>query len=1165
LEKAVSPAERARGLAFHPVIVGGRVLVADARSVTAYDVATGDRRVWDLGRELGCPVYGPRERRAGDPPGLTVTSPPPPDLRYTLTAADGLVYARLGAQAVTAGPKGSGADSYLVCLEVAGAAGRPRLRWSKKLAAGSDGPRAAFEGAPVVRDDRVYVAVTRFANNEEVTAVHCYAAGMESNAPPRWAQDVFARRSGPTAPRYRHRLLTLAGPYVVCGSQAGAVVALDALTGRRAWAVRYPSGSVTTRGGFPVARDLDPAVYADGRLYVAPADSDRLLCLDPWTGATLWERALPPDGVAVHLLGVGSGRLIFTTPTGIRAVRAADGGDAGGWVQPDVGDDGGLPSWGRGFLAGKWVFWPTTGGVKVLSQEDGRQPDDLIPLSPEALPPGNLAYAGGCLAVAGERELSVYLSPGRLLPQREKDAQEHPDVALERYRLAVAEADAGLFDRADADFRRAAELASGRGPGGSLQERAVAGRHELLLNRAAQAQAGGNPDEAAALLDRAAAAEFPAAARAEALARRAAVAESADDPGRAAQAWQAILADGDLRRAPLRDVRGLPQCAAAVAAEHLAWMGRRHGGAASAEVEKRARALLEGARGQQASALLERVAAECPTAPAAGPALLRLARFYEEAGRWGAAAHACRRLLARPGPSADRPAALAALARAYEHQGCWDGARAAWQVLAREEGDHAVAAVAPARPVRDFVAEQLRKPGYGPAVASALALPLVRAWETHAAEERFLPLAHGPPGPARAALFFARGRALVCRDATAGKERWARPLPLSPSWVACHNDIVIAAGPEALAGLSLQDGRLLWEVHAPPGPPLSGFRLAGPRLFFLQGGSRLLALDVEAGRTLWDHRAPLAQLDTSLPAGHFSPHYLAGDEWVLVQTSGRCQALEAATGRLLQEAETGEELWWEPPRALGGDRVCWAHEPRDVVACDLAAGRLLWRYALPRPTSLTGDPARVVGGAEALCVFIPRNYGTALQRLDPESGQPLWREEVLLGLDRIPAASVALDRERICYAADGALSARALADGRLLWSYPLPRSSGLWHLTRTSSALVACPAEARRTKFHFCWLGAALELTVTQPPEDRPGSGLPVLLLDPQSGRVVERLNLTAPRPRAEGQRHRAAGWEVMPELRLEGEPAAGPVVRLTRPGLVVGWEGTTWALRQDN
>src|SRR5207302_1947119 len=110
-------------------------------------------------------------------------------------------------------------------------------------------------------------------------------------------------------PRYRHHLLTLAGPNVVYASHSGALVAVDALTGKHAWAVRYASRGPTISADQPSPRDLAPCVYAAGRLYAAPLDSDRLLCLDPSTGRVVWER----DRIeAVQLLGVGAGRLIFT-------------------------------------------------------------------------------------------------------------------------------------------------------------------------------------------------------------------------------------------------------------------------------------------------------------------------------------------------------------------------------------------------------------------------------------------------------------------------------------------------------------------------------------------------------------------------------------------------------------------------------------------------------------------------------------------------------------------------------------------------------------------------------------------------------------------------------------------------------------------------------------
>jgi hypothetical protein len=179
-----------------------------------------------------------------------------------------------------------------------------------------------------------------------------------------------------------------------------------------------------------VLRDLAPCVYADGRLYVAPADSDRLLCLDPADGRTLWER---DKQEVVHLLGVGQGRLIFTTPKGLRALDAANGRPA--WSAPDTGA---LMTLGRGLLIGDLVLWPTAqkgigervkdGRVIAVRQRDGRPaPDD--PTLLRNVPAGNLVYAGGCLIVADRQVLSVFVPPARRLKERQQEAEKEPKSA----------------------------------------------------------------------------------------------------------------------------------------------------------------------------------------------------------------------------------------------------------------------------------------------------------------------------------------------------------------------------------------------------------------------------------------------------------------------------------------------------------------------------------------------------------------------------------------------------------------------------------------------------------------------------------------------------------------------------------------------------------------
>ncbi|HZY89175.1 MAG TPA: PQQ-binding-like beta-propeller repeat protein, partial [Gemmataceae bacterium] len=400
----------ARGLAFHPVIAAGAVLVADARRVTAYDLRTGESSDWyDAADEFG--GFAGKEKL-----------PAPADLRYTLTVAGGRVYARLGAQEVRPPDKeGRGAaESLLVCLSLRPSSSGKRLLWYARPAVVGN---AVFEGAPLVCDGVVAVAATRFENGRAVTELIGYPADTESISPaPLWRTTVceahelrpgLKRGEG----RFRHHLLTRAGHRLVYCSHSGALVAVDALTGRRLWGLRYPRRAEDDEDAPPL-RDLTPCLFAGGRLYAAPADSDRLLCLDPATGKTLWERE---HTHVVHLLGVGQGRLIFTTPDGLCGVDAATGNKV--WSQPD--SNGRLSPLGRGILLGDLVLWPTPPGsgrpygVYAVRQKDGRQPDGSDPSLLHRIPSGNLVYADGCLAVTDRQTLSVFVPAAFDLDERE--------------------------------------------------------------------------------------------------------------------------------------------------------------------------------------------------------------------------------------------------------------------------------------------------------------------------------------------------------------------------------------------------------------------------------------------------------------------------------------------------------------------------------------------------------------------------------------------------------------------------------------------------------------------------------------------------------------------------------------------------------------------------
>ncbi len=407
--KAVGPARAALSLAYHPVIVGDLVVLADARSVTTYDLVTGAMR----GR---CDLL---EDLKMDGPVPDTNRPSPPEARQTVSVADGKIYVRLGARplidprAIPAKPENADAveargESIVACLDLA-ADGKGKLpcRWQVRARA-ADEP-AFFEGSPVVRDGLVFVARTRCVDPTVFTSIDCFDA--ETGAT-HWRKDVCeAREQREGKPRFRHHLLTLAGPRIVYCTHSGAIVALEAATGKRAWAARYPRREASSAEGQSSPRDLAPCVYAKGRLLVAPSDADRLFCIDAETGRTLWE-SRPLE--VIHLLGVARDKLIVTTataPRGIRALDVATGRDLRDWLQPNDGA-GDMPTLGRGLLAGDEVFWPTVHGLRVLNQSDG-QPSERRLLPGDNAIKGNLAMGGGCLIVATSRELLGFVPEER--------------------------------------------------------------------------------------------------------------------------------------------------------------------------------------------------------------------------------------------------------------------------------------------------------------------------------------------------------------------------------------------------------------------------------------------------------------------------------------------------------------------------------------------------------------------------------------------------------------------------------------------------------------------------------------------------------------------------------------------------------------------------------
>lgn len=1112
--------ELSRSLAYHPVIVGDQVLVADARYVTAFDLRTGKRTVWyDLVRD------GAKE--ALELPSKTAAEA---GLGYTLSVADNLVFVRMGGPVVrppaTEKPAGKSKPmtrkSYLVCLNQA-ASGAPRQRWLKP-AQQDETSTAMFEGTPVVHQGRVFVAVTRFAAST-TTAIASFDAdtGRERWRKPVDICEVQDHRM--LEPRYRHFLLTVAGSKVICCSHTGAIVALDMDTGRVAWAARYPGRSDRLSESGPTPRSVAPSLYSAGKLFVAPADYDRVLCLDPETGRLLWESTPPAE--VVHLLGESQGKLIVTTVNDIRALDVATGQTLRGWLQPEDGTS--LPPFGRGILAGSWVCWPTIHGLRVLDVATG-QPIDHVPynFSSNALR-GNLAATAGCLVAADTSTLRAYVAPRSFLEERRKDSLKHPDSAAARYALALAEMDAGLPEQALQSFARVERLETP-----ALSSLARQARHQVLIELA-QASAVPSPDKAADYLKQAAASEFPIAARLQALDQGARMWTDARQPQNAVAVWQSILLDDNLR-AGCMPAGASVQRAGFVAEEHIQKLIKMHGAKIYETQEQEAKRLLAD-KGERRLEALARVSREFPNASVTPSALLELAKADEAAGRMGSAAATYRQAITRS--SAERKAeALAGLARCLERQDCWQASRDTWRRLVNEGGER----------FTPVVMEQLRKPAYRSLDSPAgldLKVPLRRTWHIPQGEKPWQLLATEGDHPQRLLFFCQRQptkNTVSCREADSGKERWQQTLSHAVSWMAPDADLAVVAGHDGLTCLRAADGVVQWRWTTDHGIAglLSGFshfQHQNSAVYFLEGGSRIVALEVASGRVLWMQWAPAAQLGLPTPRGQFYSLNAGTHSRIVTQTpAGRLIVFDGATGSRLHDLPTSAEPWPRLPVFLDHQRVLIVEDHQQVVLFDLAKGNEIWRRRTSQPT-VSGEAPTVVGVADGLLVLLID--GWQLEAVASNSGEPRWRAGNHLWLEHPPRPAQDLrtlgvsDAEAVYFTRPNVIHACSRADGRELWNAPLPDLVASWQILRTGGQIIVYPHGMTMKARPSMFLGGAM---FPRPLTSRP-QFFPLIIMDRKDGQLLQRLNFT-----------------------FDAQAA----VQLLEKGLVVCSGGETWRVRSD-
>ncbi len=652
---------------------------------------------------------------------------------------------------------------------------------------------------------------------------------------------------------------------------------------------------------------------------------------------------------------------------------------------------------------------------------------------------------------------------------------------------------------------------------------------------------------------------LPARGRLHALTRAAQIWQAAGQLDRACAVWESIRADEALRQVQGIDRKGTPASAGDYAAAILARLGgERQMGLVRSELRQQA-------------------------------------REHEQAKRHGAAAYAYRRLLAAGIEDEGQATVLVALARVYEREPCWRAAREVWERLAHDHGDRVLADLDAHRPVRNVVADRLRAPPYtAAAVLTKESLPLFRTWHvTLGSDEWVLAGGQGADselllsgGPAPEAVS-SRPGIVFCRNTLSGETHWRHLLPFVPRWAGCHADTILAGGERGIACLRRDDGELLWHFPAPASgrypiaplegvrvvvhprtpEPLTDFQAVSGRLFFLQGQRRLFALDADTGRVLWDRWAPDGGFHLPYPQGCYSPCYHAGAATVLIQTPGRCWLLDAASGRPIHQEPDGRELWQRPPLELDDHTLCIVTGKQRVLRLDARNGQRLWTHTPTGGTTRSGEAPHVASRGDILLMVTPANVGYFVQRLDRATGKPVWPRSFLLTMPRVDISAWAFDPEALYIAEDRSLTARSLADGRLLWTRPLD-GGGDWQVRRVGDYLAVYPgASAAEARFSFRSPLGSVQWNLG--PLLTPEAVFALHGCDPKTGRLVQRLNFRIESPARTTCERRTTRGDRGRFLLLQTSPllasAEGPVVRLDSPQPFVAAGGEVWGLTRMN
>ena len=1091
----VPPADRL--LAYHPIIVGDQVLVANDHRITAYDLNVRPGEPTAVGSTQAEEAWRTSELAIPKIAGQMISGLP----RYTLTAVGNRVYARMGPPAGTSVfprrmgiPTPSRTPSYIVAVD---RASDGKLLWTreatdialpKRPGDGTSGS-AVFEGAPVADEHSVYVGLT---DRVEMTATYVVCFDANSGAT-RWVRYVCEANANndPFSPSFEiaHRLLTLSGSTLYYQTNLGALAALDAETGGVRWLATYPwSGRGGAGDGFngfgmmggsttPPAqqRDLNPAITHDGLVIIAPDETPYIFAFNAATGQLVWKTAEIPDDVKLsHILGVAKGHLIAT---GDRVLwfDISTGKQTYAWPEKTQVSQG----YGRGLLAGDRVYWPTKTHIHVLDQATGLRAEAPIRLEQTyGVEGGNLAVGDGYLVVAQSNSIVVFCQNSRLIERYRDEIARSPDDALNYFRLAQAAEALGRDDLALESLDQALPRArsSETLDGTPLAEATREHRRRLLMKLGEKAKLAANWPEAARRFEEASEAAPRARDRLAAQLELAEIYVASDKSLKAVQAWQRILADESLRALTVDAADGHRTVRAdLLIVDHLQATLKNQGSDLYAEFNAAASALLTRGVTRQDPRLLEDLARHYPAARVLPDALQNLGVMYAKLNRPGDAARTFKLLLAGSIDPATRSRAWWGLGQAFEAQKLLVPAREAYLQAVAQGSDikididgkagislAAVVATHLDSPPFDRMSDHSSEP--------KVAIPLRRQWDRHWSGVARLVVADGtPPSAESARVFLTQAGVIRPIDPVSGASSWDCGLVGDPSWVGYLADKVIIATSTGIKALSLSEGVIDWhydlgDTNAKQGADpfarepiegvnesvdskLSSFRVIGNRIFCLRGERTLLAFDGDSGLIDWSY---------TTSAGRINPRFHVGRNRIAFQVRepNSVFVLDTATGRRNASfPRADDEAWLRDPISVDEDHIAIVADRLTVQLFSLNQGTPAWVFRESPQLPINGPPRLFV---ESDRLFVLQD-GQELIRLDPSTGAKLWSR--LLGIENLSerpeAFAFGQDRVFVTSAAD--LVSVRLDDGVLAWKRPLNGPRRGWSIALTDRGILAFP------------------------------------------------------------------------------------------------------------